>query len=1202
MIWYVDSTANAVGADGSYLHRFQSLANLNDDGTPAAGTTGPNDGIKGDDDVDGANDTIFVFNNNAPYTGGITLEAGQKLYGDGHEMTVNGNAIGVAGQTNNTTINYSGYGVTLSTDNTIAGLNLNGTANGAVGIQDGGGSVTTAAGTLNIDTVSIGGAGQAVDIDQGGNLNVALTSLSTTGTAAGLQGVQLAGIASSGTALLSGTFTAAAGSIAGESSHGFLIGGQGPTSGGTIAVNYAGTIGSSTTGSAVNIQDRLGGAGNVTFSGNITQTSTASNTTAGIALSNIAGGTIDLTGTKTIAVNAGAQNAIEISGQSGGTINFSGGAIDIDLATTTTGHGFSVASQSGGAVNVSTAADIDLAGTASGRGVSISSSTAGSVNFTGGGLTIDSRVGAALFDSNAAGSTNALNISGAGNTLATTNGGQLVEIANAATTGITLNTLTTGAAVSTGAAVHVNNLDGGTFTTSGITVTGVTGAAGDGIRIEGGSTTNFSLGNVSVVNTSEDGIELNGANGTVSMSSLNIQNTTAQGVEIVNATNAVTITTGTIGNLNDPTAEAVLITGGTGAVTVGATITKISAGNVVEITGHNTGAISFSNTISATGGLDNGILLTQNTGGTISFGGNVTLTTSTSDALTFTNNLSTGAAVSFTGGNLAVSTTTAKGINVSSAVVGAGSFTVTGANNTISQTVASATAVGLSVVGASIASTGLTFKSIGTNGAQNGIVLTNTGTVAGTHGGLTVTGDATASKTAGGSITNSVGVGINISGARDISLDQMTVNQTPAAGGGDDGIRLNGVVNFSLTQSNVQNNGDALQEHGVDATNVTGTVRFTDDTFTNNETNQVQILNDAAGANSADIEFNNVDFASTGVASAPNGLHGILATADGASSIDLRIVNGSDFNNLFSNSIQAQNEGTGTLEVTITGSAFNNVGAGAINIAQNDSGAVRFNIHDNLTFLKGSNNATSHSININQAGGAPASAVLEGVINNNVIGNNSAQDSGSAGGAGIRVFSIGSGTTNVVISNNNIQGVLEGILVSMGEDANAAHTVNATIFNNTVSVTNVPNGFEGIAVVAGTGAGDVGVLRLDMHDNTAGSSSSGGNTDFMVRQRFSTTIEFLNLGGANNSVATVQNYLDNTRNNNPNGPNGDWFITENSGGGGGATALIALADAGAGRGDNPRRRAGRDDIRRASGDESADLKASADAAATAVRS
>ncbi|RYD30010.1 MAG: DUF11 domain-containing protein, partial [Sphingomonadales bacterium] len=145
LTWYVNGDYTGVNgaSDGSYARPFTSLAALN--GGTGDGTTG--------DDVDGPNDTIFVYS--GTYTGGIVLEAGQSLYGDGHAYTVNGNTIGNA--TTNSLINFSNYGVVLSTDNDISGITFNGTANGATAIADGNGSV----GTLNIDATSIQGLGRA---------------------------------------------------------------------------------------------------------------------------------------------------------------------------------------------------------------------------------------------------------------------------------------------------------------------------------------------------------------------------------------------------------------------------------------------------------------------------------------------------------------------------------------------------------------------------------------------------------------------------------------------------------------------------------------------------------------------------------------------------------------------------------------------------------------------------------------------------------------------------------------------------------------------------------------------------------------------------------------------------------------------------------------------------------------------------------
>jgi hypothetical protein len=1094
MIWYVDSAASAAGADGSYLHAFQSLANLNDDGTGTAGTFGPNDSIKGDDDVDGANDTIFIYNRGTAYTGGITLEAGQKLYGDGHELTVNGQAIGVAGQTNNSTINYGAvgtttYGVTLATDNTISGLTLNGTANTAVGIQDGNGSVTTAAGTLNVDTVTISGAGQAVDIDQGGNLNVVLTSLSTTGTAAGLQGVQLAGTASSGTALISGNFSAAAGSIAGEGSHGFLIGGAGPSSGGTIGVNYGGTIGSSTTGSAVNIADRLASAGTIVFGGNISQTSTASNTSAGIALSNIAGGIINFTGTKTIAVNGGAQNAIEISGQSGGTIKFSTGAMDIDLAAGTTGHGIAVTSQSGGSVNVETAADIDLAGTATGRGLSISSSTAGSVNFTGGGLTIDSRSGAALFDSNAAGSTNALNISGAGNTLATTNGGQLVEIANAATTGITLNTLTTGAAVSTGAAVHVNNLDGGTFTTSNITVTGVTGAGGDGVRIEGGSTTNFSLGSVSVVNTSDDGVELNGANGTVTIDTLNVQNTVGQGVEINGATSAITITNGTIGTTNDPTAQALLITGGNGNVTSGASFTKTTSGSVVDVNSHTGGTIALSGAItsSSNGG---GVSLVSNTGSTINFTGALSLNTSATNVTAF----------NATGGGTVSSSNTTSTVNSGSASAIVVQNTNIGANDLIFKSVTSAGGGSASAI------------ILDTTGSAGGLHVLGSGTTQGALGGGVIGGRT------GTDGNGNTGTAIYLNNTAEAQFNGLTVNGT---------FGNNGLLGYSVNSLKLTNSTFS----GVFGDNVTG-----------NESAIALGRSNPSGANglAGDSLIDNVNISGS--------IEHNVEVYQQSGSFNLTISNSNIHDNsaaFGSDGIQIEMQGTATGTIKINDNTITNNKSQGIQGAANDTSTLNL-IIDHNQVTKGtqgnegivlSNGGSGHLLTVvnnntvtgfggveifvgQTPGNATSASLLEARITNNIVVSPATATNHS-------IIAFLTSTTGqisqakILIDGNNVTqnaGTVARAILVDAPDASRTPNINATVTNNTVTqVDSAGAPTTGIAVNARNGA----TGHFDVRSNTV--TQTSGGPGIRVREDATSQAELARGVSASNDPLTVLN-------------------------------------------------------------------------------
>jgi hypothetical protein len=123
----------------------------------------------------------------------------------------------------------------------------------------------------------------------------------------------------------------------------------------------------------------------------------------------------------------------------------------------------------------------------------------------------------------------------------------------------------------------------------------------------------------------------------------------------------------------------------------------------------------------------------------------------------------------------------------------------------------------------------------------------------------------------------------------------------------------------------------------------------------------------------------------------------------------------------------------------------------------------------------------------------------------------------------------------------------------MSGSNNAAHTLNATIFDNDVTLT-AAGSLDAIRVVAGSATGNAGVLRLDMHDNDA--SSSFGN-DFQVRQRFATTVQLLDYLGSPTDTAAVQNYFDNARANDPLGAGTDWFITTQTPGGGFVgTALV----------------------------------------------
>ncbi len=640
----------------------------------------------------------------------------------------------------------------------------------------------------------------------------------------------------------------------------------------------------------------------------------------------------------------------------------------------------------------------------------------------------------------------------------------------------------------------INLLNGQTLTgeATGAVRPTIEAAAGDGINVaQGNSISGLDIGNTSGADIADSG----GSVGTLTISDVGTSGT-GQIIDIDQGGILDVTLNGAESLASSGGAVDLAGVGGSFTITGATTITGLHSGGGIDITGSSVVA---------------------------TFGGGGNVATLATNAVNFVGNTGTLAI----DGGLNIVTTSGAGLNAT----GGGIVTVTGAGNSVTST----TGTAVTISGTAIGAADVTFESVSVNGAVNGIVLSNTGAA----GGFTVTGDAGgASNGSGGTIQNTTGVGISLTGTTDVSLDQMIVQN-----GGDDGIRGSNVTNFTLTNAAVANNGDALSEHGAEFSNLLGDGIFTNVAFTNNESSQLSIINNSG---TASVVLTEVTASHIGAAAAPNGLHGLHFETQGTAAADLAVLN-SVFDNLFSNSVHAINSGSGTLEVSIAGTDFTNVGASAINIAQTGSGAVRFYIHDNDTFLRGTNGGVSHSININQASTVPAGAVLEGAISNNTIGDNSSSTSATAGGDGIRVFSVGAGTTNVRIDGNDIQGVGgNGINVQMSGSANAAHNMNVTMFDNIAVLTDI-NSIDGIRIVAGASSGNAGILRLDMHDNN--SSSMFGN-DFQVRQRFATTVELLDYLGAPTDTVAVQNYFDNDRANDPIGAGVDWFITTQAPGGG----------------------------------------------------
>jgi Bacterial Ig-like domain/Bacterial Ig domain/FG-GAP-like repeat len=622
-----------------------------------------------------------------------------------------------------------------------------------------------------------------------------------------------------------------------------------------------------------------------------------------------------------------------------------------------------------------------------------------------------------------------------------------------------------------------------------VTGTGVfTGAAGTRITVTAGAsilaasagpavsltnlTADLQLGGLTSANSVGDGVLLSGVVGTFTAPS----------------TAAITNASGVDFN----------ILGGTANVTFNGTITD-DLGVLVSVTSAVAGTKSFTGAITdGNDGDGSGITLTNNTGATITFSGGLTLST---------------------GGNPAFTATGGGTINVcdenpcNPAATGA-----------LINTIATTTATALNVANTSIGTNHLEFRSISSgtaaSGPANGIILNNTGTTAG-FGGLKIKG--TAGTGTGGTIQRSSDAGVMMTSTRDVSFASLLI-----LNGGDDGIRGLNVTNFTMTNSTVSTNGNAVTERGLEFTNLLGTASITGSTITGSAEDNLYVKN---GTGTLTFATSSTNFTNTSAAVGNDGILFLGADVSGSNNANMSIsVTNCTFTSNRGDHFQAATDAasSATMSVTFQNNDLNNVvgtnlGAGlTLNIG--GTATMTFNVSNNGTVADPFTGAFSSAITVNTVG----SAQMSGHILNNVIGNPAVIDSGSFSGDGINIAANGASQITVAVANNKIHGYsnLSGINIHQ-RDGNGS--IHATVTGNTVSN---PGTFASNGLVAQAGAigTDAGFLCVDVGgagaaaNSLAGSGANGG-TDFRVRQRFGTTVRLPGFAGGSTDTAAVVTFI-----------------------------------------------------------------------------
>jgi hypothetical protein len=1125
-VWFVDANA-AAGGNGTSISPFNSLNPL---------TTGGSH-----DAFDDASDIIYL---KGSVTGSIVLEADQQLIGAGASFTMG--ALTVSDTGTQAVLNHSGVGVQLATGNTIKGLDIVGTAGGAVGIADGGATV----GTLTVSDVGISGQGQIIDVDQGGTLNVTLNSAASTGST-GINGgvIDLTGVG--GTFAVSGATTI-------NGAHGQtgidLTGNTGLTANfnGMVTVNMTGA--GSTTNAAVIL-----GSG----------TNAAVNFTGGLDIDTLLGGGLSVTGT-TLSVT-GANNTINTAGGAILTMtNALVGAGNINFATlatsaTTNGTSISFNNVDGGSFHVDSATvtsntdgifigggsttnfDFDslTAGATSGVGIGISGAGNGTVNFdtvaidasNGHGVSIQGATSSVTIGGGTIGATNdpagdGVNISGGtanisiAAAITKTSAGNVVEVNDYGSGTVTFSGALTGGTASNG--ILVTSVNSGTVNFTGQTALNTGANAAVTLTDNGGGTINFAAAGNGLDITTSTGAGLTFTGGgilNVSGTENTISTGTGSIVNIANGNTGTGITFASLTATGTVAGTAISINNLDGATFAGGPVsiagTSGATSDGIFLGGGSTSSFTFGNTsIGTTTRVGDEGIEVNGVSGNVSFGSvNVR---STGTAVEMSNSSGT---LNLTGG-LTADASAGGGLVAS----GGGTLTIGGTANTIN----AVGGAGVSIVNTTVGGGSLVFKSVASVGGVNGINLTNIGgasfTVTGdgaTNSSNLTQGRTTAGATgntlglnSGGTISGSTGAGVVLNGTSNVTLQNMAIST--ATGGtlndGRDGINASNSSNLVLDNISITGiaNNNGLQattisgltikhsEIGGNATaagvenidlwnvkldNVSGNISVTSSKFETTRDTLFGVVNTAGTTN---IVINNSAFRDADVTANFMAGNGIYVESGGTSNVSLGIKN-SVFQDFVGKSISFRSlDQAGGGLVDIQNSSFHDDINSIYIQHQGDGKTLRFNIEDNQ--IRSTSTAvpriSSDAIVIDMAAEGDAATRLEGYITGNTIGNAAVDNSGSVVGNGIFMSAYGGGTMTVAVLGNTIRQIKQesGIrLFATKETATAnSPTVNATISNNNIQIDSTAGqALAGVTVEVGAGAiaADNPVLNLNLLGN-----------------------------------------------------------------------------------------------------------------------
>lgn len=878
-----------------------------------------------------------------------------------------------------------------------------------------------------------------------------------------------------------------------------------------------------------------GGTGGVALA-NIGASSGANNTVRGLSIATSGGAglsgtsfgspvieevSISVTGGPSLSLSGGTVNSTFATASSAssstqgisltnvaGTLTFGSGT----SLTNSTGTTFFV---SGGAPAITYSGGMTKNGSTAGRLVEINGVTGGTITFDTGTLsaTSSNALSTGIQLSNAAGT---VNFNGTVDLNNPAGGDAGIDIVSGSTGTFTFgaNTLVQNPA---GIAFNVNGsspnvtFNGSLIRTSNnallVDITNNTLAAGRSIVFDPAAGTD------SLYATVGDGIQLSNVDGPVDFNGRVRLAGGNAGVDIINGSSGnIDFDAATIAN---PTGEALRISNGSGGdqpadVSFAGAITT-NAGRPVLIEDVSSGTVAVSASINTTAGL--GVLVQNNTGGTFTFS-NATqsLATGANAAVTLSSN--TGATVNFTGGALAISTLAGAGFSAT----GGGTVNVEGSANTVSST----TGTPVTISSTTIGSNGVRFRSVSANGAANGIFLSGTGN---SGGEFLVTGTGTAGS--GGIIANSTGGdgatagnGVYLANANNVRLRRMQLNDHSnhaVFGSAISNVTLDTMV---ISGTNGNSLSGTFNEGSIHFETLSGSVIIRQSTITGGFLDNIYVANTSGAPVLNRLQLINNTIGGTinqdGVRlNATVGTFNVTAT-------------GNNFTYWEGDAFDMLAQGTSTGDLIFQNNTVHNGNvspvSGSTNVAVG-GGNFTYNISNNS--FRG---AAGAAVAVDESGSLVGN--VSGTIDNNQIGASGVTNSGSSQGSGIFVQQAGAGTSTTRVSNNTIRQIngTQAILIQ-ASDASAGGgngTLNATVIGNNIqeegslAATRTAMNFN-----IGTVAGDAHTVCLQIGGSGAEENSitNFDSNRYRVQHRFNTTVRMPGYAGGAYDVAAVGSYL-----------------------------------------------------------------------------